>query len=122
VRKPLKHFYSYYKMCADDPAALRAGTITKRCELLLKQLKIHPDKYRVGKTLLFLQNHQIIEVLDKVREHKLLDYVLVLQSYCRMLGDYQRFRRRVRAVQRLQGFCKSYRIRKAYVEVREMVF
>jgi myosin-5 len=30
VRKPLKHFYSYYKMCADDPSALRAGTVTKR--------------------------------------------------------------------------------------------
>ena len=26
VRKPLKHFFQYYKVCADEPAALRAGT------------------------------------------------------------------------------------------------
>ena len=38
VRRPLKHFYMYYKICADDPGALRAGTITKRCELLLLKL------------------------------------------------------------------------------------
>ena len=38
VRKPLKHFFQYYKVCADEPAALRAGTITKRCQLLLEQL------------------------------------------------------------------------------------
>ena len=68
VRRPLKHFYSYYKMCADDPAALRAGTVTKRCELLLNQLKIDKGQYRVGKTLLFLQNYDIIDALDKVRE------------------------------------------------------
>jgi len=35
-----------------------------------------------------------------------------------MLKDYQKFRARKRAVQRLQGFCKSWEIRRAYVEVR----
>ena len=118
VRRPLKHFYSYYKMCADDPLALRAGTVTKRCELLLKQLKVDTNQYRVGKTLLFLQNYEIIDALDKVREHKILEYVIILQSFFRMLKDYQHFRRYKRAIQRLQGFCKSWEIRRAYVEVR----
>ena len=68
VRRPLKHFYQYYKICADDPTALRAGTVTKRTELLLKQLGIDENKYRVGKTLLFLQNYDIIDALDKLRE------------------------------------------------------
>ena len=67
VRRPLKHFYQYYRICADDPAALRAGTVTKRCELLLKQLAVDSNKYRVGKTLLFLQNYEIIDQLDKAR-------------------------------------------------------
>ena len=118
VRRPLKHFYSYYKMCADDPHALRAGTVTKRCELLLKQLGIDHNVYRVGKTLLFLQNHDILDALDKVREAKIVEYVIILQSFFRMLKDYRFFRRYIRAIQRLQGFCKSWEIRRAYVEVR----
>ena len=114
VRRPLKHFYQYYKMCAEDTGALKAGTITKRTELLLKQLNVntnqarsrlapqpkpnpnaphnpnanpnqypnpspHPPlhirQYRVGKTLLFLQNYDIIETLDTIREEKILEYV-----------------------------------------------
>ena len=50
VRRPLKHFYQYYKVCAEDPTALKAGTVTKRTELLLKQLGIDENQYRVGKT------------------------------------------------------------------------
>ena len=118
VRRPLKHFYQYYRICADDPASLRAGTVTKRCELLLKQLQVDPDKFRVGKTLLFLQNYEIIDQLDKVREHKILEHVINLQAFFRMLKDYAAYRRYMRAVQRLQGFCKSWEIRRAYVEVR----
>lgn len=83
----------YYKMCADDPTALRAGTVTKRTELLLKQLRVNEDKYRVGKTLLFLQNYEIIETLDKIREEKIMEYVIVLQSFFRMLRDFRRHRR-----------------------------
>ena len=44
VRRPLKHFYQYYKMCAEDPAALRAGTLNKRTELLLKQLSVDTNQ------------------------------------------------------------------------------
>ena len=61
--------------------------MTKRCELLLKQLAIEPDKYRVGKTLLFLQNYDIMDMLDKIREEKILEYVIILQSFFRMLKD-----------------------------------
>ena len=79
VRRPLKHFYQYYKVCAEDPTALKAGTVTKRTELLLKQLGIDENQYRVGKTLLFLQNFDLIDALDKLREEKVLEYVIVLQ-------------------------------------------
>ena len=44
VRRPLKHFYQYYKICADDPQALKAGTVTKRAQLLLKQLGLDEGK------------------------------------------------------------------------------
>ena len=130
VRRPLKHFFQYYKMCADDPSALKAGTVTKRTELLLKQLNINTNQarsrlapqpnpnpnpnpnpphdpnanpnqypnpspnpplytrqYRVGKTLLFLQNYDIMDMLDKIREEKILEYVIILQSFFRMLKD-----------------------------------
>jgi myosin heavy subunit len=117
VRRPLKHFYQYYKVCADDPLALRAGTVTKRAELLLKQLNVDESKYRVGKTLLFLQNYEIIDALDKVRENKIMEYVITLQSFMRMLRDYRRYRIIYRAVLRMQGFCKSWEIRRAYNEV-----
>jgi len=118
VRRPLKHFYQYYKVCADDPSALRAGTVTKRAELLLKQLNVDESKYRVGKTLLFLQNYEIIDALDKIREDKIMEYVINLQSFFRMLRDYRRYRIIYRAVLRMQGFCKSWEIRRAYNEVR----
>jgi hypothetical protein len=118
VRRPLKHFYQYYRICADDPASLRAGTVTKRCELLLKQLAVDPNKYRVGKTLLFLQNNDIIDGLDKVREHRILGLVITLQSFFRMLKYFVAYRKIRRAILRLQGFCKSWEIRRAYIDVR----
>jgi len=118
VRRPLKHFYQYYRICADDPASLRAGTVTKRCELLLKQLAVDPNKYRVGKTLLFLQNNDIIDRLDKVREHRILGLVITLQSFFRMLKYFVAYRKIRRAILRLQGFCKSWEIRRAYIDVR----
>ena len=68
VRRPLKHFYTYYKVCADDLVALRAGTITKRCQLLMQQLKVPADSYRVGKTIIFLASHSMMDDLDKLRE------------------------------------------------------
>jgi len=118
VRRPLKHFYAYYKMCASNAADLRAGTVTKRCELLLNQLKVNKKEYRVGKTLIFFKSFDIIEAMDKVRESKIVEYVVVLQSFFRMFKDYQFFNKRKKAIARLQGFCKSWEIRRAYVEVR----
>jgi len=118
VRRPLKHFYQYYKVCSDDPGALRAGTVTKRTELLLRQLGVDENKYRVGKTLLFLLNYEILDELDRIRELRIVEYVVVLQSFFRMFGDYRRYRITMRAITRLQGFCKSWEIRRAYLEVR----
>ena len=37
---------------------------------MLKQLSVDESKYRVGKTLLFLQNYEIIDQLDKVLRPK----------------------------------------------------
>ena len=118
VRRPLKHFYQYYKICADDPSALRAGTVTKRTELLLEQLGVDPSKYRVGKTLLFLPDYDIIDALDEVRERRVLDYVIVLQSFMRMYQPMLKFRKFQKAIRRFQGYCKSWEIRRAYLEVR----
>ena len=39
---------------------LRAGTVTKRTELLLDQLGIDENKWRVGKTLVFLKDYEIM--------------------------------------------------------------
>ena len=49
----------------------------------------------------------------RVREAKIVEYVIILQSFFRMLKDYRFFRRYIRAIQRLQGFCKSWEIRRA---------
>jgi len=118
VRRPLKHFYQYYKMCAEDPAALRAGTLNKRTELLLKQLSVDTNQYRVGKTLLFLQTFDIIDALDAIREEKILEYVITLQSFFRMLKDFRKYRISYKAILRMQGFCRSWEIQRAYSEVR----
>ena len=72
----------------------------------------------MGKTLLFLQNYDIMDMLDKIREEKILEYVIILQSFFRMLKDFRRYRITYKAVLRLQGFCRSWEIRRAYNEVR----
>jgi len=117
VRRPLAHFYRYYKICADDQTMLRAGTVTKRTELLLDQLGIDENKWRVGKTLVFLKDYEIMDQLDKLREEKIVEYVIILQSYMRMCNDLQFFRRFRRHVCRIQGFIKTQVIREAFEEV-----
>ena len=93
VRRPLSHFYRYYKICAEDQEALRAGTVTKRCELLLDLIGIDENKWRVGKTLVFLKDYEIMDELDKLRETKIVQYVITLKSYFRMCKDMQAYRR-----------------------------
>jgi len=117
VRRPLAHFYRYYKICADDQTMLRAGTVTKRTELLLDQLGIDENKWRVGKTLVFLKDYEIMDQLDKLREEKIVEYVIILQSYFRMCKDLQHFRRFRRHVCRIQGYIKTQVIREAFEEV-----
>ena len=80
VRRPLAHFYRYYKICADDQTTLRAGTVTKRCIMLLEQLGIDENKWRVGKTLVFLKDYEIMDQLDKLREEKIVEYAMLLRS------------------------------------------
>jgi len=117
VRRPLAHFYRYYKICADDQTMLRAGTVTKRCIMLLEQLGIDENTWRVGKTLVFLKNYEIMETLDKMRELKIVEYVIILQSYFRMCRDMQFFRRFRRQVCRIQGYIKTQVIREAFEEL-----
>ena len=117
VRRPLAHFYRYYKICADDQSMLRAGTVTKRCQLLLDMLGIDENKWRVGKTLVFLKDYEIMDNLDKIREEKIVEYVIILQSYFRMCKDLQFFRNFRRKVCRIQGYIKTQVIREAFEEV-----
>ena len=117
VRRPLAHFYRYYKICADDQTMLRAGTVTKRCIMLLEQLGIDENKWRVGKTLVFLKDYEIMDQLDQLREEKIVEYVIMLQAYFRMCKDLQYFRRFRRRVTRIQGFIKTQVIREAFEEV-----
>ena len=117
VRRPLAHFYRYYKICADDQSTLRAGTVTKRCIMLLEQLGIDENKWRVGKTLVFLKDYEIMDQLDKLREEKIVEYVIQLQAYFRMCKDLQYFRRFRRYVCRIQGFIKTQVIREAFEEL-----
>ena len=76
----LAHFYRYYKICADDQTTLRAGTVTKRCIMLLEQLGIDENKWRVGKTLVFLKDYEIMDQLDKLREEKIVEYAMLLRN------------------------------------------
>ena len=117
VRRPLAHFYRYYKICAEDQNALRAGTVTKRCELLLDLIGIDENKWRVGKSLVFLKDYEIMDELDKLRETKIIEYVISLQSYFRMCKEMQFFRRFRRYVFRIQGHFKTQAVREAFQEV-----
>ena len=86
-------------------------------ELLLDQLGIDENKWRVGKTLVFLKDYEIMDQLDKLREEKIVEYVIILQSYFRMCKDLQFFRRFRRKVCRIQGYIKTQVIREAFEEV-----
>jgi myosin heavy subunit len=49
VRRPLKHFFQYYKVCAEDPQALReCATLRERAEMLLMQARADTGMYRAN--------------------------------------------------------------------------
>ena len=74
VRRPLKQFYMYYKICADDQKVLQSGeTLRDRTKLLMMQLPLDMAKYRVGKTIMFLQTPDMLDTLDAIREVKALE-------------------------------------------------
>ena len=50
VRWELGRFYEWYKICAVDLKALRAGTQREQCLLLLQQTKLDKETWRVGKS------------------------------------------------------------------------
>ena len=85
--------------------------------MLLEQLGIDENKWRVGKTLVFLKDYEIMDQLDKLREEKIVEYVIILQSYFRMCKDLQFFRRFRRQVCRIQGYIKTQVIREAFEEL-----
>ena len=70
----------------------------------------------MGKTLVFLKDYEIMDELDKMREEKIVEYVIILQSYFRMCKDLQYFRRFRKYVQRIQGYIKTQVIREAFEE------
>jgi len=119
VRRPLQQFFRYYKLCADDQDGLRAGTVTKRTELLLTQCKLDPNKWRVGKTLVFLKEYEMLDELDKLREIKMVDWIILLQSYGRMCPPMQKFRYKRRQAMKLQRYFKTKEMSMAFQEIRE---
>ena len=118
VRRPLQHFFFYYKVCAEDQAAILAGTVTERTKELLHQCKLNTEQYRVGKTLVFLKTYELLEQLDKLREVKIVEYVIILQSFFRMIKDMRAYWRVQAAVRKIQGFQQSRLVRAAYLDCR----
>ena len=60
-----------------------------------------------------------MDQLDKLREEKIVEYVIILQSYFRMCKDLQFFRRFRRQVCRIQGYIKTQVIREAHHKQRD---
>ena len=119
VRRPLKQFYMYYKICASDQRMLLMGeTFTERTKLLLEQLPLDKAKYRVGKTIMFMALPEMLDELDAIREVKALEYIIALQALLRMVQKLQSYRFTRRALYRIQGAVKVKQIRLAYAEVR----
>ena len=79
VRGRWRTSYRYIYISAQTrERMLRAFTVTKRCIMLLEQLGIDENKWRVGKTLVFLKDYEIMDQLDNVREEKIVEYVIIL--------------------------------------------
>ena len=167
VRRPLKPFFMYYKLCAEDASALRAPTLRERVQMLMTQLELDAAKFRVGKTLLFLQNctravdsvrpsprsdhcfiasivlqpcshscvnyfatdllklclapsvDELLDELDKLREVKIVEHVIRLQSLTRACMHVLRYRDVRRKIRRIQEYFIAKDTRLAYLEVRQ---
>ena len=53
----------------------------------MAQCGLDETKFRVGKTILFLLNYELLDQLDKLREVKIIEHVIRLQSLMRMTFD-----------------------------------
>ena len=121
VRRPLKQFYQYYKICASDQQAMLEGaSFTERTKILLDQLPLDKDMYRVGKTIMFLRNAEILDELDAIREVKAVEHMIHLQSLMRMVRQRQQYMLLRTCALRIQGAIKSFEIRRAYLDVQKV--
>ena len=119
VRRPLRHFFHYYKICASDQKALLIGdTFTERTKILLDQLPLDKKYYRVGKTIMFMKMIEMLDELDAIREVKAIEYIIHLQSLFRMVKCVRYFCKVRNAALRIQGAIKTFEVRRAYVDVK----
>ena len=82
------------------------------------QLQMDPERYRVGKTILFLQNYDILEALDALRELKIVEHVIRLQSLMRMVRQMRAYRKARRCIRLVQDSFHARDVRLAFQEVR----
>ena len=82
------------------------------------QLDMDQERYRVGKTILFLQNYDILEALDALRELKIVEHVIRLQSLMRMVRQMQAYRAARRRIRLVQDSFHARDVRIAFQEVR----
>ena len=118
VRWPLGRFYEWYKICARDLKRLRAGTQREQCLLLLQQIELDPDTWRVGKTLVFMASENVITELDRIRASRVMDYARFIWFYWVMRKKRDEFQVLRGHVRRIQNFFRGVRKRLAFLELR----
>ena len=125
VRKPLKEFYASYKVVAKDMEALgsdkgKALNLRDLVTMLMEQLseQIPSTKYRVGKTLMFMQSREIMDALDKLVEAKKMYYLKVISSIYKAERVRAEYRHVKRTIVNMQHRFRGKRVMRAYAEVR----
>ena len=119
VRRPLGEFFSRYKICAHDVGALRASTMREKCLNLLRQSGIDSETWRVGRTLVFMANVEVLKLLDHIREMRLSEYAVRIQGYWKMRKPLKQFKLKQKYARRIQHQLRAVRTRRAYEQIRE---
>jgi hypothetical protein len=119
VRRPLEKFFSHYKICAHDVGALRASTMREQCLKLLRQSGIDSETWRVGRTLVFMANEEVLALLDHIREMRLSEYAIRIQGYWKMRKTFKQFKLKQKYARRIQHLLRGVRTRRAYEGIRE---
>ncbi|KAI8099819.1 P-loop containing nucleoside triphosphate hydrolase protein [Halteromyces radiatus] len=85
------------------------------CQLLLDQMELEPEKYRIGTTKIFFKATVLAE-LEEVRDKRLGDYITDFQAYCRRFIARRHLTRFARQTEAIKVMQRNARI---YVTLRE---